>query len=107
MAETTIAKTVQQAEKFSVDPHLCIACDACCQDFPEIFYMGQDQKAHAIDGHDSGLYNARTVVEVCPTDAILYTGELPPAEDLSKLEEVPGWELEWSRWRGVAGSKSS
>lgn len=63
--------------------------------------MGQDAKAHAHDVHDSTLYNARTVVDVCPTAAISYTGELPPAEDLSKLEEVPGWELEWAKWRGV------
>lgn len=105
MAETTLAETVKQAELFAVDPQLCIACDACCQDFPEIFYMGGDQKAHAIEGHDSGLYNARTVVDVCPTDAIRFSGELPPAEDLSKLEEVLGWELEWSRWRGVEEDK--
>jgi ferredoxin len=102
MTETpTIKDTVAKAERFAVDPHLCIACDACCQDFPEIFFMGQDAKAHTFDVHDSTLYNARTVVDVCPTAAISYTGELPPAEDLSKLEEVPGWELEWAKWRGV------
>ena len=102
MTETpTIKDTVAKAERFAVDPQLCIACDACCQDFPEIFFMGQDAKAHAHDVHDSTLYNARTVVDVCPTAAISYTGELPPAEDLSKLEEVPGWELEWAKWRGV------
>lgn len=101
MTESTIQNTIKQAETFRVDPVLCIACDACCQDFPEIFYMGADVKAHAKDGHDSSLYNARTVVDVCPTAAILYSGELPPPVDLAKLEEVPGWELEWSRWRGV------
>ncbi len=101
MSETTLQETVKQAEKFWVVPELCIACDACCQDFPEVFYMGGDQKAHARDSHPWDLYNARTVVEVCPTDAIKYSGELPPPEDLAKLEEVPGWELEWARWRGV------
>ena len=101
MAESTIQETVKTAEKFWVVPELCIACDACCQDFPEVFYMGKDQKAHAHDTHPSDLYNARTVVEVCPTDAIKFSGELPPAEDLAKLEEVPGWELEWASWRGV------
>ncbi len=100
MAETsTVAKTVQEA--FSVDPALCIACDACCQDFPEVFYMGDDQKAHALAGHPTDKYNARTVVEVCPTNAILFSGELPPPEDLSELPEVDGWELAWARWRGV------
>ena len=24
---------------------------ACCQDFPEVFYMGDDQKAHALETH--------------------------------------------------------
>jgi electron transport complex protein RnfB len=101
MAESTLKETVKQAEKFWVIPELCIACDACCQDFPEVFYMGGDQKAHARDTHPDDLYNARTVVDVCPTSAIKFSGELPPAEDLAKLEEVPGWELEWARWRGV------
>jgi len=99
MAETSIQETIQAS--FRVDPQLCIACDACCQDFPEVFYMGGDQKAHARDDQKADLYNARTVVDVCPTSAILYSGELPPAEDLSKLEEVPGWESEWARWRGA------
>jgi len=98
----TIQDTVQQAvESFSVDPELCIACDACCQDFPEVFFMGDDAKAHPHEGHDSALYNARTVVDVCPTAAIGFSGELPPAEDLAQLEEVPGWEKAWSLWRGA------
>ena len=106
MTETsTIQDTLKKAETFHVVPELCIACDACCQDFPEIFFMGKDAKAHAFDVHDSTLYNARTVVDVCPTTAIIYSGELPPAEDLSKLEEVPGWEQVWAKWRGVEEDK--
>lgn len=101
MADSAIKETVETAEKFWVVPELCIACDACCQDFPEVFFMGDDAKAHAHETHPWDLYNARTVVDVCPTGAIEFSGELPPAEDLSKLEEVSGWELEWSRWRGV------
>lgn len=98
---SSIEQTVAQAERYAVDPALCIACDACCQDFPEVFYMGADQKAHAHDSHPSDLYNARKVIDVCPTAAISFSGEVPPPEDLGKLEEVPGWELEWARWRGV------
>lgn len=103
MTETDIKTSIK--ERFDVDPELCIACDACCQDFPEIFYMGDDQKAHAFDEHQHDLYNARTVVDVCPTAAINFSGELPEAEDLGKLDEVPGWELEWARWRGVEENK--
>lgn len=98
-ATSTVQATIEGL--FAVDPHLCIACDACCQDFPEVFYMGSDQKAHTHDGQKASLYNARTVVDVCPTAAISFSGELPPAEDLAKLEEVLGWEAEWARWRGV------
>ncbi|MDP6764132.1 MAG: 4Fe-4S binding protein [Planctomycetota bacterium] len=101
MADPTAEQTVASLETFRVDPELCIACDACCQDFPEIFSMGDDEKAHEIDGHDSALYNARVVVDTCPTSAIGYSGELPPAEDLAQLEEIDGWEAEWARWRGV------
>jgi len=98
----TLQDTVKNAvERFDVDPELCIACDACCQDFPEIFFMGDDAKAHAYETHDWTLYNARTVVDVCPTAAIGFTGELPPPEDLGALEEVEGWEKAWASWRGV------
>lgn len=99
MSESAIQDTVAEAERFAVDPELCIACDACCQDFPEIFFMGDDAKAHAFDVHDSALYNARTVVDVCPTAAIGFSGELPEAEDLGALEEVAGWEKAWAPWR--------
>lgn len=105
MAESALQETVEAAGIFAVDPELCIACDACCQDFPEIFYMGDDAKAHTLDDQQADKYNARTVVDVCPTDAIGFSGELPPAEDLGALEEVPGWELEWSTWRGVEENK--
>jgi ferredoxin len=101
MAESALKETVQTAEKFWVVPELCIACDACCQDFPEVFYMGGDQKAHARDTHPADLYNARTVVDVCPTSAIKFSGELPPPEEVGKLEVVSGWELAWADWRGV------
>src|SRR5688572_7697461 len=63
--------------------------------------VGCVSKACAFDTHPTDIYNARKVVEVCPTDAISFSGELPPPEDEAKLEEVPGWELEWARWRGV------
>jgi electron transport complex protein RnfB len=98
----TIQETIQKAtDQFAVDPVLCIACDACCQDFPEAFYMGDDAKAHAKPGHAGDLYNARTVIDVCPTAAISFSGYVPPPEDLTKLEEVPGWEQAWAQWRGV------
>ena len=100
MAETQLEGTIE-AGIFDVDLNLCIACDACCQDFPEIFYMGGDEKAHPIDDHQADLYNARTVVDVCPTTAILYSGELPPAELTVELEEVLGWEARWAQFRDL------
>ena len=101
--QSTIEQTIQEA--FAVDPELCIACDACCQDFPEIFFMGDDQKAHTLDDQKADLYNARTVVDVCPTSAISFSGELPEAEDLGSLEEVPGWEAAWAKARHLEEDK--
>jgi ferredoxin len=100
MAETQLEQTVEQG-LFDVDPVLCIACDACCQDFPEVFYMGDDEKAHPLDDQQAALYNARTVVDVCPTAAIGFSGELPPAELTVDLDEVEGWEAEWALYREV------
>jgi len=99
MAETALEKTAQEAGDFSVVPELCIACDACCQDFPEVFYMGDDTKAHTLDDQQSSLYNARTVVDICPTSAIEFSGELPPAILEIELEEVAGWEARWAPYR--------
>jgi len=99
------AKPSTTLELFSVDKEACIACDACCQEFPEIFFMDSDEKANVVDGQQSDLYNARTVVDVCPTDAIHYSGELPEAEDLGALEEVEGWELEWAKSKNVPEDK--
>jgi electron transport complex protein RnfB len=98
MAETALEETVKEG-LFDVDPVLCIACDACCQDFPEVFYMGSDEKAHSLDDQQAALYNARTVVDVCPTAAIGFSGELPPALLEIELIEAVGWEAEWALYR--------
>lgn len=100
MAETELEKTAE-AGLFDVDPVLCIACDACCQDFPEIFYMGGDEKAHVLDDQEADKYNARTVVDVCPTDAIGFSGEVPPPILTVELDEVPGWQAEFARWKNL------
>lgn len=90
------------ADQFAVDPEKCIACDACANDFPDIFEMygvGDDRKAKARVGHEPMVpnVNARTVVDICPTSAIGFSGELPPpaeGEDLV-LEAVEGWQDSW------------
>jgi electron transport complex protein RnfB len=102
MAET---QTTAGTDTFFVDKEACIACDACCQEFPEVFFMDTDDKANTITDQQAALYNARTVVDVCPTDAIHFTGEVPEAEDLGKLEEVDGWEMVWAKWRNVHEDK--
>ena len=104
MAETDLEKTVSEG-LFDVDPVLCIACDACCQDFPEVFFMGDDEKAHPLDDQQATLYNARTVIDVCPTDAITFSGEVPPPELTVELVEVAGWEAEWALYRDVPENK--
>ena len=41
-----------------------------------------------VDTHPTDKYNAREVIDVCPTAAISFSGEVPPPADLENLEEV-------------------
>lgn len=100
------------ADTFSVDPVKCIACDSCANEFPSIFEMygvGEDRKAKARSGHEPFVptVNARKVVDICPTEAILFSGELPPAEDGDdvRLVAVEGWEDEWEAFRKSAAAE--
>lgn len=93
------------ADTFAVDPAKCIACDACATEFPSIFEMygvGDERKARARKGHEPFVpsVNPRKVVDTCPTEAIGFSGELPPPEEgeAVKLVEVEGWEVEWERF---------
>jgi ferredoxin len=55
-----------------VDPDLCISCELCTNICPDVYSMGDDGFAHAIEGdipqeHLSEAENAR---DSCPTSAI-------------------------------------
>ncbi len=82
------------ADTFAVIPEKCIACDACCVEFPEVFTM-EEEYAVARDDQSGGELNARTVVETCPTDAITYSGELPEPEEVGARPEIDGWQEAW------------
>ena len=86
----------------------CIACDACCDDFPDIFKMNEDHtRALVVDKSPVGKFNPWEIVTVCPVDAISLTNlPMPPKpegmED-KKEEEAPAVDLEnWrERWAAV------
>lgn len=66
-------------EEYAVS-EACIACDACCNDFPEVFKMNGDHTmAIAYAPIGKGKYNPWDIIYDCPVDAIsLIKGELPP-----------------------------
>lgn len=66
-------------EEYAVS-EACIACDACCNDFPEIFKMNGDHtRAIAFAPSAKGKFNPWDIIYDCPVDAIsLIKGELPP-----------------------------
>ena len=58
--------------KSSVDPDLCITCELCTNICPEVYSMGDDGYAHAIDGDipEEQLAEAENARDSCPTSAI-------------------------------------
>ena len=70
----------------------CIACDACCNDFPDIFKMNAEHtRAMAVNTSPVGKHNPWEIVTVCPVDAIKLTNmPMPPKpEGEAKKEEAP------------------
>ena len=58
--------------KSSVDPDLCISCELCTNICPEVYSMGDDGYAHAIEGDipEEQLAEAENARDSCPTSAI-------------------------------------
>jgi len=55
----------------SVDKEKCIGCGACASTCPEVFEMGEDQKAHVKEGQeDSDKDCVKEAAKNCPTSAI-------------------------------------
>lgn len=86
----------------------CIACDACCDDFPDIFKMNEDHsRAIATDKAPVGKHNPWEIVTVCPVDAIsLVNMPMPPKpegmEDKKEAAVEPVQTGDWrARWLAV------
>lgn len=58
--------------KSKVDPDLCISCELCANTCPEVYSMGEDGLAHAIeeDIPEDQLTDAEDARDGCPTSAI-------------------------------------
>jgi ferredoxin len=53
-----------------VDPELCIGCGLCADICPEVFSLGDDDKAHVIEGASCEGDCCKEAAESCPTSAI-------------------------------------
>ena len=91
----------------------CIACDACCNDFPDIFKMNGDHTRAIVYAEVAvGKFDPWDIIYDCPVDAIsLIKGELPPppankkpasqknetaAPDLGEILDARPWEVRWA-----------
>lgn len=106
-----MSEAAPQMEGYTVS-EACIACDACCDDFPEVFKMNVDHtRAIAYVEAPKGKFDPWDIIYVCPVDAIsLIKGELPPPptdkKPKSHTEETPAelppaednrpWEIRWA-----------
>lgn len=104
-----MAEAAPQLEEYFVTED-CIACDACCDDFPDIFKMNEAHtRAMAVNQSPVGKFNPWDIVTVCPVDAIKLTNmPMPPKPEgmaEKKKEEAPAPELgDWrKRWEAVKG----
>ena len=55
--------------KTSVNKEMCIGCGTCVSMCPEIFEMGDDNKAYAKEGVESKC-NLKDIAAACPVSAI-------------------------------------
>jgi ferredoxin len=115
-----MAEAAPQMEEYAVS-EACIACDACCNDFPDIFVMNADHtRAIAKNPSPKGKFDPWDIIYVCPVDAIsLIKGELPPPPEGKKKksgEEAPvdtgpvednrPWEVRWREAQQLRGEDS-
>ncbi|MDO8461879.1 MAG: ferredoxin [Deltaproteobacteria bacterium] len=107
-----MAELAPNMELYAVS-EACIACDACCNDFGDVFKMNDDHtRAIVYAPVAKGKYDPWDIIYDCPVDAIsLIKGELPPppegkkpASAKKKEEELPPseitddrpWEVRWA-----------
>ncbi len=104
-----MAEAALQMEEYAVS-EACIACDACCNDFPDIFVMNADHtRAKAVNPSPVGKFDPWDIIYDCPVDAIsLIKGTLPPppegkkkksggeeAVDTGPIEDTRPWQVRW------------
>jgi len=103
-----------ELEEYVVDKNLCIDCNACYTDYPEVFKQVPwegETKAEAHAPVEQGKYNPWDVLGCCPTDAITKIGEMPPKpveaeeEKVPELEDLGPWEERWARVQNDKESK--
>ena len=62
-----MAETAEMEEYYVSEA--CIACDACVDDFPDVFKMDADHTlAEAYAPTPKGTFNPWNIVNVCPVD---------------------------------------
>ncbi len=101
-----MADAAPKLEEYTVTED-CIACDACCNDFPDIFKMNAEHtRAIAVNKSPVGKFNPWDIVSDCPVDAIkLVNMPMPPMPEglqSKKKEEAEAkvdnrnWEERWA-----------
>lgn len=107
------AQTSESMHEYKVDKGLCIDCNACYTNFPEVFKQIEWQGETKADVHSpiqAGKLDPWEVVETCPVDAISKVGDMPEREegsdnDLPVLEDLGPWEERWEHAKNTKESK--
>ena len=83
--------------EFQVDAERCIGCGACSASYPALFAMHGDKAVVRAQVAPADSVRPRAVLLCCPVDAIALAGgaAFPPAEVITSLPVVEGWEAQW------------
>lgn len=57
--------------RITIDKEACTGCGVCESLCPDVFQIGEDEKAHIVNAESCNESNCQEAADSCPTQAIL------------------------------------
>lgn len=56
--------------KINIDVDACVGCGSCVALCPEVFQLGEDEKAYVVDVGKCSTCDCDAAADICPVEAI-------------------------------------